>query len=90
LESGQALLDALEFLHSDAHPAPSADTPWLLKLEPGVFHVGDTGILTVEHADIEGSRRGVTRIVGTVDSSVLGAVTMFGDRKLLHLTVEHP
>lgn len=47
-------------------PTPTATTPCLLQLLPGVYDVGATPLRAVDFIDIAGSGEGVTRIVGTV------------------------
>jgi hypothetical protein len=83
-ENGTALLDALDGITTN-----SAATPFLLKLEPGVYDLGTSSLVMKAFVDIEGSGQGVTRIVAAVSSSISAAVQAATDAELRHLTVEN-
>lgn len=52
----------------------SADNPYLLKLEPGVYYLGIYSLMMKSYVDIEGSGQGVTRIVVNGGPSVIQAI----------------
>jgi hypothetical protein len=58
--SGAALVSALNGI-----PGASASNPYLLKIEPGLYDLGGTVLTMKQYVDVEGSGRGVTRIVGS-------------------------
>lgn len=58
-QSGAALLAALAAI-TDA----SATTPYLLKIEPGVYDLGTSSLQMKPYVDIEGSGEGVTQLQG--------------------------
>lgn len=66
----------------------SADNPYLIKLEPGVYDCGDTSLDMKTYVDIEGSGRGITRIQGAVGSG-RGVVRVAEQTELRHLSVTH-
>jgi hypothetical protein len=59
--SGQALLNALAAL-TNVNPAPSANNPYLLKLEPGIYNVGNQPLHLLPYVDFEGSGQNITII----------------------------
>ena len=50
VENGNLLLDALESI-----TGVSSDSRYLLKLEPGVYDIGNNSLVMKEYVDIEGS-----------------------------------
>ncbi len=85
LASGNALLSALA-----AITTASATTPFLLKIEPGVYDVNATTFLMKPFVDVEGSGEGVTKITGIGNASnTVGTVQVVGNSELRHLTVEN-
>lgn len=69
--SGQALLAALEGI-----PNASEDDRWLLKIEPGVFDLGESSLRLREWIDVEGSGTTVIQAQGRADikgATVIGA-----------------
>lgn len=48
-----------------AIPAKSSATPWLLRLEPGDYFLGDQALLLPEFVNLQGAGSNVTRVVGT-------------------------
>jgi hypothetical protein len=66
-QNGQVLVDALAGIAA-ANPTPSADTPYLLKLGPGLYDVSTATpnyVQMLGFVDIEGSGQGITRIQGS-------------------------
>lgn len=70
-QNGAALIQALQSVITGSIP-PSADSPYLLKIEPGVYDVGNTPILMPAYLTLEGSGE-----VATVISSSVGLNTGF-------------
>lgn len=71
LASGQALVAALGSI-----PNASEDDPWLLKIEPGVFDLGESSLRLREWIDVEGSGLTVIEAEGRADlkgATVIGA-----------------
>lgn len=63
LASGRVLLDALDTI-GDA----TVDNPWLVKIEPGVYDMGEISTLDMkEYVDIEGSGELMTKIVSSAN-----------------------
>ncbi len=68
--SGTALLNALNSITDN-----SAEKPYLIKIEPGIYDVGIASFNMKQYVDVEGSGENVTIIRGTVDSTfVVGGV----------------
>lgn len=61
LYSGQALVAAMDKI-SSAVPAPSADYPYLLKIEPGIYDLRIYTLKMIAYVDIEGSGQDSTFI----------------------------
>lgn len=89
LASGTALLDAMAGI-TDA----TVTNPYLLKIEPGVYDLGNNGLYMKEYVDIEGSGENTTTITSTNSSgnpfdgtsaTVIGA----NNAELRFLTVEN-
>lgn len=84
---GSTLLSALDKLW----PRPSSTNRWLIKLEPGVFDVGNEPVVMQEYVDIEGSGVASTIIRGTVappPTSLLGGVVEGADHcEIRQLTI---
>ena len=88
LQNGTALLDALDDI-DDA----GAEKPYLLKLEPGIYDLGNEGLYMQSFVDIEGSGQNTTTITSThsgtsADSSsatVIGA----SSAEIRFLTIEN-
>jgi len=81
--SGAALIDALGAI-ADA----TAENPYLLKIEPGVYDIGNASLQMKPYVDIEGSGQGVTTIVGRRRESFgMGVIHTADNVALRHLTV---
>jgi hypothetical protein len=84
-QNGTALRDDLAGI-TDA----SADNPYLLKIEPGVYDLGNLQFSQLEmksFVDVEGSGEGVTTI--TSSNPFSGTVVGAADSELRSLTVKH-
>jgi hypothetical protein len=81
-DSGAALLAALAGI-ADA----SADKPYLLKIEPGVYDLGDSPLQMRPYVDIEGSGQGVTRLAGTGVPGAAGVVNGADNAELRQLSI---
>ena len=88
LANGTALRNALNGI-TDAF----AGNPYLLKIEPGVYNLGTTGLTMKPYVDIEGSGEGVTTITSAAstftDDSSSATLTGANNAKLRFLTVEN-
>lgn len=85
LASGTALLNALAGITE-----ASADNPYLLKIEPGVYDLGTSALVMKEWVDIEGSGELVTTIKSSGSSSGgTGTVVGADNAELRFLTVEN-
>jgi hypothetical protein len=83
-ENGTALLAALAAITN-----ATADSPWLLKLEPGIYDLGASHLEMKAYVDIEGAGENLTRITGKNDHPTQGVVMAASDAALRMLTVEH-
>ncbi|HWR97434.1 MAG TPA: hypothetical protein VN317_03360 [Candidatus Methanoperedens sp.] len=74
-------------------PSPTADSPCLLKIMPGVYDIGaDNSIQMQSYVDIEGSGEKTTKIKGSVGDAVpatAGLVYGADNAELRFLTVEN-
>jgi hypothetical protein len=84
-ENGVSLLGALAAI-TDA----TADQPYLLKLEPGLYDVGALSLVMKEYVDIEGSGMDATVISGTGSATAADGVVWGADNaELRFLTVRN-
>lgn len=87
-ENGTALLNALNGI-TDA----SAAKPYLLKIEPGKYDLGNNGLTMQQYVDIEGSGQNTTTITSTHSGSVINATsaTVIGANhaEIRFLTIEN-
>ena len=85
-QNGAALKSALSGI-----TGASATNPYLLKVEPGVYDVGNsnTPLTMKEWVDIEGSGEGVTKIVASGTAGNTGTVVGASNSELRFLTVEN-
>lgn len=84
--SGTALLNALTSIADN-----SASKPYLIKLEPGVYDLGDNRLQMKPFVDIEGSGRGVTIVQGAGNSDGVvntGVVRGADSAELRNLTLK--
>lgn len=82
-DSGAALVAALNAI-ADA----SADKPYLLKIEPGVYDLGTTALQMKPYVDIEGSGEGVTRLLGARRADLnAGAINGADNAELRQLSI---
>lgn len=71
------------------HGAPASDNPYLIKLAPGVYDLGDTPLEMLRFVDIEGSGVNATEITSTVNSDTAGTVVGAGFAGLRLLEVRN-
>ena len=87
-ENGNALRDAVKSI-----PTPrDASSPYLIKIEPGVYDVGITSLNMLEYVDLEGSGEKVTKITGSVCGSFtnpVGTINSTNNLEMRFLTVEN-
>lgn len=84
-ENGAALLSAI------AGVSPTANEPYMLKIEPGVYDVGSNQVSTKAYLDVEGSGQTSTRIKGTypAQGALSGFFQVVKNSELRMLTVEN-
>ena len=82
LESGTALLNALSKI-TDA----SASKPYLIIIEPGQYDIGSNSLQMKSYVDIQGSKKNITKITGSIASGTHGVVTGADNSELRFLTV---
>lgn len=63
IQNGTALLTAMTLI---SNSNPSASNPWLLKLEPGQYDLGNGSLTLLPYVDLEGSGEDITFISSTV------------------------
>ena len=70
---------------------PSAVTPCLLKIMPGVYNIDDATLQMQEYVDIEGSGERVTKVIGDTPwvPEALGVVTGSNNAEIRFITVEN-
>ncbi len=83
-DSGTALRNAIDAI-ADATEA----TPYLIKIEPGIYDIGTSALQMKQYVDVEGSGETVTKILGTVAGSTTGVVVTADRMELISLTVEN-
>ena len=81
-QNGNELLAAL-----DGITAAGRDTPFLLKIEPGIYHVMRPVVMK-EYVDIEGSGELTTKITGVDTTLTRGTLVGANNAELRNLTVE--
>jgi len=85
-QNGTALRNAIAAIT----PPTSQEEAVLLKLEPGLYDVGDTGIATLDWMTIEGAGRGLTRITGEVCDIAEGVLAIGSDYSgIRRITIEN-
>jgi hypothetical protein len=81
--NGTALLNNLAGITGDV------DNPYLIKLGPGIFDLGTTGLQMKEYVSIEGSGEMATKITSAVNSVSSATVMGADNAELRFLTVEN-
>jgi hypothetical protein len=81
--NGSALIAAVDAAGATA----SFSNPYLIKLGPGIYDVGSSGVSMAQYVDIEGSGENTTTIQGSVDSATKGVVNGASFAELRLLTV---
>lgn len=83
-ESGTVLIQSLQAIN-DA----SADKPYLLKIEPGIYDLGFGTLQLKPYVDVEGSGQGVTLLRGERQTDdVTGLVNATSNAELRQLSIE--
>lgn len=83
-QSGTELLSALIKITDAAE-----SNPYLIILEPGVYDVGTSSVVTKSWVDIQGAGEKATIIKGSYDHTSYGVVKLTSYVELSNLTVEH-
>lgn len=71
-QNGSALLAAMNTI---SNSNPSASNPWLLKLEPGNYDLGNSALVLKSFVDLEGSGEETTIISSTINTNTIPATT---------------
>ena len=82
-ENGTALLDALALATS-----PSASSPWLILVEPGVFDLAESELELPAYVSLRGSGVDVTTITAIGTTGSHRAIELLGNNMLSHLTIK--
>ena len=83
VEAGRALVETLTGIH-DA----SADNPYLIKIEPGIYDLEANSLYMSPYVDVEGSGEGVTTITSAVNTG-FGTVVGSDNSELRFVTVKN-
>ena len=81
--NGTALLDNLAGISADAN------TPYLIKLGPGIYDLGTNFLQMKSYVDVEGSGESITIITGSLNSGSLGVVRGANHSNIRSLTVQN-
>lgn len=92
LQNGTALLSALATI-SAANPSP--DNPYLVKLEPGAYDLGNLALVLPPYTDLEGSGEGMSVISSTVNTTnasapKTGLVVASSDNEIRFVRLANP
>ena len=79
-ESGANLKSALESVTA------TAAQPWMIKIEPGIYDIGESSLQMKPYVDIEGSGQGVTVIKGRI-GGLNGVVQGSSDAEIRELKI---
>jgi hypothetical protein len=75
---------------SGSYPNPaSATNPYLVKIMPGVYDIGNSFLQMKEYVDIEGSGENTTKITGNITLYYSGVVRGADNAEIRFLTVEN-
>jgi hypothetical protein len=83
LQAGRSLVEAVAGI-ADA----SASNPYLVKIEPGIYDLGDGSLVMRPHIDIEGSGEDVTTVTSAIGTG-LGTVVGASNAELRFVTVRN-
>ncbi len=82
--NGAALLNALNSITATTSPTRA----YLIRLEPGIYDVGNTPFQMKPYVDLEGSGQGVTILKGAGQNSTTTGVLVGAQAEVRNLTVE--
>ncbi len=66
--SGGALLNAVAAIPTSGNDAPSSTNPWLVKIGPGVFNLGSSGLSLPAYVNLDGAGMNSTTITAANDT----------------------
>ncbi len=85
-QNGTALLNAMTTI---IVASPTSTNPWLLKLEPGTYDLGNVSLTMQAYVQVEGSGEGATTIIGNGQTvSTTGVIVGASNSELRSLTVQ--
>lgn len=87
-DNGTALIQALNFVKSQN---PTADDPWLIKLEPGIYSLLFDDLTLTGHIHLKGAGYNVTEIssVGNTLGGASPTVVVSGDTSIMDVQISH-
>ena len=80
VNSGTELLSVVAAIPSTGSEAPSASTPWLIKVGPGIYDLGSGSLVLPVYTALEGAGQDITVIIGTGSADSGQATVIMGDR----------
>lgn len=83
-QNGTALLQSMTLI---SNTSPSAANPYLLKLEPGSYDLGNQNLTLPPYVDFEGSGEDITTITSSFSSQTYGSLNVDSNSEVRFLTV---
>jgi hypothetical protein len=80
VNSGTELLSVVAAIPSTGSEAPSASTPWLIKVGPGIYDLGSGSLVLPVYTALEGAGQDITVIIGAGSADSGQATVIMGDR----------
>lgn len=87
IDNGNELLAGVQKA-IDAIPAPSANDPMLILIDPGVYDVGTVPVQLPANIGLRGAGEGLTKILGAPLNNTIGIIAINSDSALSDLTLE--
>jgi len=81
--NGTALLNSLAAITGNAN------TPYVIRLGPGIYNIGTSSLQMKPYVDLEGSGENTTVITGNIDSNTSGVVQGASNAEIRFLTVQN-
>lgn len=89
-DNGEALLEALSPATLEAiNGAPAANNPYLIKLGPGRFDLGNTSAQLAPHVHLEGAGKNITWVKSDISNYLIdgGTITLANDTSVSRLSL---
>lgn len=72
--AGNAIANGVHLVNAlNSITGATVDSPWLIKIEPGIYDIGLSSLAMKPYVDVEGSGEGITTIIGHGATTVQGA-----------------